>query len=101
MATVKDFVQDTDNDILFKDGDLAINFSDEEHITDVVISAPGDWKEFPLCGVSIDSYLNSSGAQLVLQQQIMSQLKTDGYSNATVVFEGTDVSKFNVDAVRD
>lgn len=100
MATANDFLQNSDNDILIKDGDFVIGASDEDHIVDIVNSNPGDWKEYIFCGVGIDSYLNSSGAQLQLKKQILLQLAQDGYSSITVNFTDSNSSNFDVDAVR-
>ena len=100
MATVKDFVQDNTGDLLVNNGDFVIDFSDTEHITDIISSAQGAWKEYPLCGVGIDNYLNSSGTQNILTQSIIQQLAIDGYNSIDVEFQSNDVSKFSVDAIR-
>ena len=98
MAAAVDFIQDTDNDILIKNGDLAIGESDGEHIVDIVSAYPAEWKEFPLCGVGIQSYLNSAGQQLTIKNSITKQLTADKFSAISVVF--TDDGNFTVDAVR-
>ena len=97
---VKDFLQDSDGDILITDGDFVIGDSDNDHIVDIINSNQGDWKEFILCGVGIDNYLNSSGMQLQLKKNIITQLGIDGYGSITVVFTGNDTSQFQVAAIR-
>jgi hypothetical protein len=100
MATAKDFLQDDSGDALITSGDFVIGFSDEDHIVDIINSNPGDWKEYILCGVGIDSYLNSAGLQLQLKKQILLQLAQDGYSSITVNFNDNNSTNFEVDAIR-
>jgi len=96
----KDFLQNTDFDLLIKDGDLQIGLSDEDHIIDIVNSNPGDWKEYVLCGVGINNYLNSSGMEIFVQKEIAVQLERDGYNQINVDFKDTNSFNFSVDAVR-
>ena len=100
MATAKDFLQDSDGDALIMNNDFIIGSSDEDHIVDIINSTQGDWKEYIFCGVGIDNYLNSSGAQLQLKKQILLQLAQDGFSSITVNFSDTNSSNFDVDAIR-
>jgi hypothetical protein len=97
MATAKDFLQNSDGDALIMNNDFVIGASDEDHIVDIT---QGDWKEYIFCGVGIDNYLNSSGAQLQLKKQILLQLAQDGFSSITVNFSDTNSSNFDVDAIR-
>ena len=101
MAAAKDILQSVSNgDLEFKNGDFKNGFSDEQHQVDIIQSNPGDWKQFPLCGVGINNFLNSSGAVLQLKKEITTQLTTDGYSVNEIVFETNEVDKFTVDAIR-
>jgi hypothetical protein len=61
MAAAKDFKQSEDGDILFQLGDFFVDFSDQQHVLDIVYSAPNWYKEYPSCGVNIQYYLSSSG----------------------------------------
>lgn len=99
MATAKDILLDS-NDLLFKDGDFAIGESDAQHIEDLIFENVGAYKQFPLVGVGIINYLNSSGSQLILKRNIKTQLETDGYRVDTIKFNGNDTSNFTVDAIR-
>jgi hypothetical protein len=67
------------DDLVFVDGDIAIAYSDEQHIQDTVCAAPGSWKEFPSDGVGLFKYLNSSGQEQALSRSIKIQLQVDGY----------------------
>ena len=100
MATAKDFKTDTNNDLFIDGGDFAIFESDKQHIVDIITSAQGSWKEYPLCGVGLDNYLNSSISQQTLRNSIVAQLSTDGYGSITVDYNSTNDLDFSVDAIR-
>jgi hypothetical protein len=98
--TAKDFLQNSEFDLLIVDGDLSIGLSDEDHIIDIINSNQGDWKEYILCGVGIDNYLNSSGLDIFLEKEIGVQLERDGFSQINVDFKDNNSFNFSVDAVR-
>jgi hypothetical protein len=100
MATVKDFATDNSNNFILIGGDFTIAPSDEQHIVDIVNSAKGSWKEYPLCGVGIDNYLNSDVNQQFLSNEIKTQLTRDGFGGVQIDFEGNNSLNFMVDAVR-
>lgn len=76
-------------DILIKDGDFVIGPSDNQHIADIIMSAPGWFKEFPLLGVDLPNYLNKRDVQQ-LEQNINLQLQSDGYNTQNAQFEIKD-----------
>jgi hypothetical protein len=82
MAAAKDLKLDEDGDLYIDPatGDLKIDFSDKQHIKDIINSNIGWYKQFPLVGVGIQYYLNSSGLQQQLEREIRLQLTADGYS---------------------
>ena len=96
----KDFLQNSEFDLLIVDGDLSIGLSDEDHINDIINSNQGDWKEYILCGVGIDNYLNSSGLDIFLEKEIVVQLERDGFSQINIDFKDNNSFNFSVDAVR-
>ena len=99
MAAAKDFLL-LDNETVFSNGDFVIDYSDSQHIEDIVSENIGAYKQFPLCGVGIINYLNSSGAQQALRNEINTQLAIDGYSVNDVFFATNDTSSLSIDAVR-
>ena len=100
MATAKDFLQNSDGDALIVNNDFVIGASDEDHIVDIINSEQGDWKEYILCGVGIDNYLNSSGLDIFLEKEIGVQLERDGFNQINVDFKDNNSFNFSVDAVR-
>jgi hypothetical protein len=100
MATAKDFRTDTDNDIYIANGDFAIFESDQQHIVDIVTSAQGSWKEYPLCGVGIDTFINAPVTQQTITNVVTKQLTNDGYGSISIKFENDNDINFEVDAIR-
>lgn len=77
----KDFISDENGDLLIRDGDFVVDFSDAQHINDILISAPGTWKQHPLVGVDIVSELNAPGDGTninAIRKRIQSQMEFDG-----------------------
>lgn len=78
----QDLLLDDDGDLYIDSntGDLKISYSDQQHIKDIINANTGWYKQFPLVGVGILNYLNSSGLQQQLEREIKLQLKSDGYA---------------------
>lgn len=69
---------------VFRDGDFIFADSDSQHIQDIFESEIGWWKEFPLVGVGINNYINSSGKEQEIQGNASIQLRADGYQSPQV-----------------
>jgi len=81
MATAKDFLQDENEDEVIANGDYVLGDSDQAHINDILLSVPGSWREFPQCGVALESFQSSAGQQQKIDKLINQQLQADGYVN--------------------
>lgn len=84
---VKDYIKDTDGDMLVKDGDFVIAESDGYHIEDLLRAEKGEYKQHPLTGCAILNYINAPLTRDVktkLEKEIRTQLKTDGFTIYTV-----------------
>jgi hypothetical protein len=88
MAVRKDILQDSDGDLLIRDGDFIIGESDSMHVQDTILAHPGWWKEHPQDGVGISNYDHATGAEQELARKIKIELENDGYSvnNPRVAF---------------
>jgi hypothetical protein len=80
MNTATDITLDATGDLPIETNDLSIQPSDSQHIEDCIASFPGWWKQFPLNGVGIKAYLNSSGQFQKASKYIRLQLQNDGYT---------------------
>jgi hypothetical protein len=97
MAKARD-IKLEDNDLVIQNGDFVITDSDAQHVEDIIQAYVGHYKEFPLVGVGIDLYINSSGTQLELERLIRLQLEGDGYSVNNIIVEND--GKITIDAER-
>lgn len=96
MANRTDFALNDNQELVFKNGDLFINESDEQHIADTINAVPGWWKEFPTDGVGIIYYQNSAGGAQQLARKIKIELEKDGYSVNNPVIEFGKDGKLNI-----
>lgn len=89
-------------DILQQENDLYVNpltndfdlgQSDNQHVNDIVISSAGWWKQWPILGVNIISFLKGKGTTQRLTQVIQVQVQSDGYKvSPSFTFDGTVAS---------
>ena len=97
-----DVLLDTDNDLLFRDGDIVIAPSKEQHIKQILFSEKGDWKQFPIVGIGIKDYINSPLTRKVkttLEKEILLQLQSDNFIQITAKVESW--SEINIEADKD
>jgi hypothetical protein len=75
-------IQETDNDLLInpRTGDFDFGPSDNDHISDIILSFPGEWKQYPAIGVGVRQYVKSSGKEQELQRSVKLNLISDGYT---------------------
>lgn len=98
-----DILLDDDGDIdVSADGDFKVGPSDEQHVMLLINTYPGNWKEFPTCGVGIRDYILSAGKTNILKRSINVQLTGDGYRNITTILKGNPNGEYdyNVSAQR-
>ncbi|HWB93507.1 MAG TPA: hypothetical protein VG605_16720 [Puia sp.] len=95
MARSQDIALE-ENDLLIDQGDLAISYSDEQHIADTMNAYPGWWKENPPDGVGLFSYTSSAGQEQALSRVLKLQLQSDGYQVANPQVKIDNSGKLNV-----
>jgi hypothetical protein len=76
----QDFIQ-RDNDLYISPvtGDFVIGPSDNQHIEDLLASAPGHWKEFPQVGANVPLLLKGRANVQEVEGRIKLELEADGY----------------------
>lgn len=99
---VKDIILDDSADLNTSNGDFVVGASDQQHVTLIVNTFEGHWKQFPLQGVGIIQYTGSSGQGQTLRRSITVKCEADGYQNISVnLVQGSDgVFDYYVDAIR-
>ena len=101
MALSQDIALE-DNDLLIIDGDLAISYSDEQHVADTINAFPGWWKQNPADGVGVFAYMESSGQEQALSRSVKIQLQSDGYQvgNPSLSIDNSGTITMNPDATK-
>ena len=60
---MEDFI--IEDDLLISGGDFAIEHADQQNLVHILLSQKGSYKEFPVLGVGISSYINSGQHQII------------------------------------
>lgn len=82
MDAVKDIALNENNDIIIKNGDFLIDYSDEVHVEQILKSAKGSWKQYPLLGVHLIKKTNMPTSEITivaLKKEMKIQLEYDNY----------------------
>ncbi len=83
---MKDILTDEDGDLLIKNGDIVIGYSDNQHQEDIILANKGEYKETPEIGVGIFQMLSDDNPMGVLIE-IKKNLQYDGMNVRNVKFE--------------
>ena len=86
---MEDILQTADGDVDFSTGDLVRATADRataQHKRDILIAAPGDFKEAPTVGVGAVEYIQ--GDTSLFLRDVRKQLQADGMTVERVAFDG-------------
>lgn len=83
---MKDILTDENGDLLIKNGDLLIDYSDNQHQEHIILANKGDFKETPEIGVGIAQLISDDDPMSVLID-IKKNLQYDGMNVRNVKFE--------------
>jgi len=78
--SVKDIRLDENGDLLIKNGDFALNESDEAHIEHIITANKGYYFENPFVGVGIINEIKGATTSQELKQNIRRQLVLDNFA---------------------
>lgn len=81
---VTDILLDSSSELQEKDGDFLTGDCSNNYIYYITSAHLGHWKQFPLVGIGINSYLNSSTNRQLLERDIIAQLTSDIFTNPSV-----------------
>lgn len=81
-----DLLLDSDGDLSFKNGDLDIGFSDNQHQEHILLANKGEFREFPEIGVGIIAMLSDDDYTDMLIE-IKKNLQYDGMKINNVKFD--------------
>jgi hypothetical protein len=83
---MNDILLDSNGDLSFKNGDLEIGYSDNQHQEHILIANKGEFREFPELGVGIIQMLNDDDYLPVLIEA-KKNLEYDGMKINNIKFE--------------
>jgi hypothetical protein len=88
MSFATDILLGSDGDLPIENVDFTIGNSDQQHLMDAMLAAPGWWKQYPQNGIAINSYFKSRVQPLKVLAKVKKELEKDGYTlvNPSVPF---------------
>lgn len=92
-----DILFDENGDLKIADGDFVIGGSKNQEIENLLVSAKGAFKEFPLVGGDIGRMIKARSGQTAALKEIKYQLKNDGFDASNITIDDQDI---NVSATR-
>lgn len=73
-----DILLSDSNDLAIRLGDFDLGQSDAQHLALLAGSHPGEWRQWPLLGIGIDTFLQEDASQADLKHRIAVQAEYDG-----------------------
>lgn len=89
MRYINDILTNDDGSFKEKDGDFVFGFSEEKILSDLLISAPGHYKEFPTLGINVSRFTNANTNKQIIAREISVGMKADVFKKPII-----DLSKF-------
>ena len=83
METI-DIILDSSSQFIEKNGDFVLNDGANELIKYIVVSHQGHFKEFPLLGVGISSFLQGNESRAKIDKLIRQQLTNDVFPDPEI-----------------
>jgi hypothetical protein len=79
-----DILVDETGSLLFKGGDFATGQSDQQHIGDIFMAQPGEYKAFPMVGFGAINYIKTRVTESEFKRDLKIQLQYDDYFDAAI-----------------
>lgn len=80
-----DILLDENNNLLIVDGDFACRQSDQQHVKNIVEAFKGEYKQNPLVGFGVITYLKrDEKIESEFRRDLKIQLENDGYTDAKI-----------------
>ena len=78
MVAKNDILLDDDFDVIIKDGDFLIGEASQQHQQLLLISEKGMWKQYPVVGVAMQSFLLDDDYIDDFKKEVKKQFEMDG-----------------------
>jgi hypothetical protein len=93
----KDIQVDENNDLITKSGDFVVGESDRQHIIDITIAHPGEFKSYPMLGFAAILHIKKNSNEMRFKRDLKIQLEYDGYNNPNIdLSDGYENLKINI-----
>lgn len=84
MEDRTDILLSEQGDIIIENGDILVGNSDQQHVSHIIDSAPGAFKETPQLGLGIINYLKTNTSKTKFKRDLRVQLNFDGYNRSKI-----------------
>ena len=84
MIAKNDILLDDNFDVIIKDGDFLIGEASEQHQQLLLISEKGMWKQYPVIGVAMQSFLLDDDYTDGFKKEVKKQFEMDGMEIDTI-----------------
>lgn len=74
-----DYLKDANGDLIIESGDFKKGDASLQHMRDILIAAPGHYRQFPIIGADITQLINGE-LDVSTKKQIIRHLSLDGYN---------------------
>lgn len=90
----QDIILNNNDDLTFLNGDLNIDFSDNQHIGHILKANKGNFYQFPEIGVGMIKYINSEFTKAGIKNDIKENLELDDMvvTDIKVIGTGDDLT---------
>lgn len=87
-----DLLLDDGLDLMFADGDLVIGEATRQHQVLLLLTSPGELREFPMRGVGLQHWLLDDTAKGDVTRRIKQEFEADGMTVQRIRYNGDNVT---------
>lgn len=87
-----DLLLDDGLDLMFADGDLVIGEATRQHQVLLLLTSPGELREFPMRGVGLQHWLLDDAAKGDVTRRIKQEFEADGMTVQRIRYNGDNVT---------
>lgn len=80
-----DILLDENGDLLIQNNDLKIGFCDNQNMTDIIQTVPGEYKLYPEVGCDIWRFLKGNSTDAEAKNVVKKQLELQGFTVFDVI----------------
>lgn len=85
-----DLLLDSEGDLLIENNDFKIGNGDNQNITDIIQTVPGEYKLYPFVGCDIWRFLKGNSTDSEIKSVVKKQLELQGFTVFEVIVTRTN-----------